>query len=165
METVMSPKYSLVDAMVVGHRPYGLIIRSAAGERGFVDRSHIAHIRVEANAWPPVGEQVRGVVLGRAEDGRLRLDIRKMDVELIESLTDPKRALQEWTEVETSSAETYCRSLEGAIVLRWALRHPPRTVEHARAMALLAAVSTDARRVLENDDPESFSLRDPLGGS
>jgi hypothetical protein len=50
-------RYDIVDCVVLGHGPYGLLIESEDGERGFVDSSYITDTPGEP--WPEKGQRLR----------------------------------------------------------------------------------------------------------
>lgn len=156
-------RYSIVDCVVVGHQPYGLIVQSGTGVRGFIDRMDISDIPAAEDEWPALGTQVHGVVLGHARDGRLRLSARRMDKELLETLADPVRVLREWEAVKQASSsdvtitEGLYKSSDGRAVLRWALKHPSHSAEHMAALDILATAPMDILRDVLGNPPTEHS--------
>ena len=144
-------KYAIVNCVVVSHQHYGLVVQSDAGRRGFVDRIDIADTATEAAEWPAVGDNIRGVVLGLTQDGRIRLSIRRMDIDLVESLHDPTQALREWQKIETARnndpaiIEGFLQSSNARTLLRWALKRPPQSEDHVRALVVLEVAPEDIR--------------------
>jgi hypothetical protein len=70
------PRWSVVEGTVVGHRPYGLIVRVPSGQTGVVDSAMIADSALAPSDWPAVGEVITVVGAGYTGAGQLRLSAR-----------------------------------------------------------------------------------------
>jgi hypothetical protein len=70
------PRWSVVEGAVVGHRPYGLLVRVPSGETGVVDRAMIADSAVAPADWPAIGSAITVVGAGYTGAGQLRLSAR-----------------------------------------------------------------------------------------
>ncbi|QIS10145.1 hypothetical protein [Nocardia arthritidis] len=94
MEPQARVRYEVVRCSVYGHAPYGLLIESEDGERGFVDSSYITDNPGEP--WPAVGQQLRCVVLCYTGDGRLCAAAIPLYVEMVAAADDPAAAADQW---------------------------------------------------------------------
>jgi predicted RNA-binding protein with RPS1 domain len=83
----------MVSCVVIGHKQYGLLMRLENGDEGLVDSSDIADHPVSPAGWPPIGTNVRAVVLGPTRMGRWRLTIRDGDVRVVTALENPEAEL------------------------------------------------------------------------
>lgn len=95
MEPQAHARYEVVQCSVNGHAPYGLLIESEDGERGFVDSSYITDNPGEP--WPVIGQQLRCVVLGYTRGGRLRVAATPRYVEMVAAAGDPAAANDQWS--------------------------------------------------------------------
>lgn len=151
------PKYAIVELVVVGHQPFGLLVQDDSGQRGFVDRADIADDPAAGGGWPKVGDRIPGVVLGYTRDGRLRVSTRERDLGLVGSLANPADALQAWQAVrsaetgDTEVLEQFYQSPSAPALLRWALKHPTYSEEHKRALDLLSKAPKDLQTKLLGD--------------
>jgi len=68
-----------VEFVVTGAQHYGVLIETAAGEKGWVEEEYLSAIKLARDQWPQVGERLRGLVLGYANDGRIRVCMREVD--------------------------------------------------------------------------------------
>jgi predicted RNA-binding protein with RPS1 domain len=64
---------------VTGAQPYGVLIQTEQGERGWIEREYLSEAVLHQDQWPPVGTSLRGLVLGYTSDGRIRLCLREVD--------------------------------------------------------------------------------------
>lgn len=94
MDTPARRRYDIVHCSVVGHAPYGLLIESEDGERGFVDSSYISDRPGEP--WPEVGRRLQCVVLGQTRDGRLRVAATPTYVDVVALTGDAIAAYEQW---------------------------------------------------------------------
>jgi hypothetical protein len=121
------PKYAIVEATVVGHAKYGLLVETDSGQRGLVEDDHIDDSIPPPAEWPPVGSIVVGVVVGYHRDGRVRLVTKPNYLEYVRRSVAPERAHQEWArllaadEQYLDSASAVCESPDGTATLAWAL--------------------------------------------
>lgn len=146
------PRYSTVTCTVTAHRSYGLIVAVEGDGPGFVDLGYISHNPVTADAWPHVGEERRGVVLGVTRDGRLRLDIRHDDLALADSAVNLAEAMSRWTEAQhaepadTGARQTFYQSADAALLLAWLVRGKGRGSPMESLWALVSDAPEDVRR-------------------
>jgi hypothetical protein len=138
-------RYSIITFEVIGYADYGLLVRDVdSGARGFVDRADVADAPIRADAWPAVGERVRGIVLGCSRDGRIRVHSGQEYVALIESLADPDSAMREWVAVKRAGVsdsgirDEFFRSPNSRALIRWALGRPQGSADQRAAAELLA---------------------------
>jgi hypothetical protein len=135
--------YSLVECRVTGHRHYGLVVRTVAGdEPGYVDESAISDQPAPAaDDWPAVGQVLPCVVLGTRQDGRLRLSCRPRDVALARTVADVPAALTAWRAVRDDPGRLgeFLAAADAVPALRWALRQPFGTRDRERAAEIVAA--------------------------
>jgi hypothetical protein len=69
-----------VEFIVTGAQPYGILVETVDGERGWVEDDAIAEGPVLPRSdWPQPGERLRGLVLGYTRDGRIRACLRAVD--------------------------------------------------------------------------------------
>ncbi|MGW4384404.1 hypothetical protein [Kitasatospora sp. NPDC004531] len=152
MEEPEVPRYALVDCVVVVHRHYGPVTRTAPGDvPGYVDCLDLSDDPAAGRAdWPAVGQQLTCVVLGTTKDGRLRLSARPRDVELVGAVADLPAALATWRAVRDGggAAAEFLRADDAVPVLRWALRHPAGSGERTRAEALIERAPDGVQRAL-----------------
>ncbi|RAS68448.1 hypothetical protein C8D87_102513 [Lentzea atacamensis] len=94
MKSQARNRYDVVHCLVIGHVQYGLLIESEDGERGFVDSSYVTDQPGEP--WPEVGRRLRCLVLGYANDGRLRAATTPLCVEMVAAADDPVAAVKRW---------------------------------------------------------------------
>jgi hypothetical protein len=64
---------------VTGAQHYGILIQTDSGERGWVEEEYLSDRKLRREEWPPVGVSLRGLVLGYARDGRIRVCLRDVD--------------------------------------------------------------------------------------
>lgn len=153
------PRYTVVSCTVVDHQRYGLVIQSELGQRGFVDRAEISDGVISVDMWPKVGDQIRGVVLGYTNDGRIRISARPRDVTLIESLAEPMAAMEEWRAIKETSTRNviarnyFYKSPNAPALLRWALRNPPSSADRNKALELLSTAPVQLRNQLPSAEP------------
>jgi hypothetical protein len=145
MSDIDAPRHPLVECEVTGHRHYGLVVRTVAGDRpGYVDASAISdELFTPADLWPSMGRVLTCVVVGGRRDGRLNLSCRPRDVELARSVADVREALAEWRTIRDEvrvggRLPEFMRSPDAVAVLRWALRRPADSPDHLGASELLA---------------------------
>ncbi|MFE0592568.1 hypothetical protein [Micromonospora echinospora] len=144
MSDVKHPEYSLVECRVVRHRHYGLVMRVVPDESpGYVDRIEISdEPSVPTERWPGVGDVIPCVVLGHRRDGRLRLSCRPRDVAYASDVSDLEAALTLWRKVRDEAGraevEDFLASRDAEASLRWALRRPVGSVDHSRAVEIVA---------------------------
>lgn len=137
-------KLALVTGTVVRHWEHrGLVVRlTDSDQQGFVDSVDLHDIPGQCEAWPPVGAQVRALVLGYTRVGQLRLTMRPRDIALNDWTSDALRALDIWKVISVAGpddakavAEFY-RSPDAEPLLRWAMRYPPHAAAHRLATKL-----------------------------
>lgn len=68
-----------VDFVVTGAQHYGVLIETTAGEKGWIEEEYLSATRLPREDWPQAGERLRGLVLGYAKDGRIRVCMREVD--------------------------------------------------------------------------------------
>jgi predicted RNA-binding protein with RPS1 domain len=68
-----------VEFIVTGAQHYGVLIETIFGEKGWVEGEYLSATELAQEDWPQVGERLRGVVLGYANDGRIRVSMREVD--------------------------------------------------------------------------------------
>jgi hypothetical protein len=57
---------------VTGAQPYGMLIRTDAGEHGWIEAEYLNDSSLSRRAWPPTGTRLHGLVLGITDAGRIR---------------------------------------------------------------------------------------------
>ncbi|MBJ6644731.1 hypothetical protein [Streptomyces sp. BSE7-9] len=146
------PRYSTVNCTVTAHRSYGLIVAVEGDGPGFVDLGYISQIPVTTDAWPRVGEERRGVVLGVTNDGRLRLDIRDDDLALADRAVNLAEAMSRWSEArhaepaDTGARQRFYQSADTALLLAWLVRGKGRGSPMESLWALVGDAPEDVRR-------------------
>jgi predicted RNA-binding protein with RPS1 domain len=68
-----------VEFVVTGAQHYGLLIETVAGEKGWIEADHLSANKLAREDWPQAGERLRGLVLGYANGGRIRVCMREVD--------------------------------------------------------------------------------------
>ncbi|MEU9337231.1 hypothetical protein AB0D49_29405 [Streptomyces sp. NPDC048290] len=122
------PRYSIVVSTVTAHRPYGLITRVAGEVPGYIDRGYLSTVPLPESAWPRVGEQRRALVLGVTNDGRLRLDMRKDDLDLVDRAVDLPEVMSRWWAARHAEAgdeaalHRFYQCDDSALLLAWLMR-------------------------------------------
>lgn len=163
-------RYALLEVTVQAHARYGLVVRSAAGEDGFVDSDYIADQPVPPEDWPAVGTHLWGVVLGHTRDGRLRLCTAPKYVAVARS-ADMAAVMGRWRDLREAEdrylgvAREFRERPDAEPVLRWALTGPYHPADRATAVRLLAAAPVALRAglapellaaALANDHPDEL---------
>ena len=147
-------RYALVQCQVFDHQPYGLLVQTGDGQRGFVDSGDIADEPVSPDRWPRIGESLPCVVMGYARDGRVRANSRPSYVAFIGATTDPELAISNWIRIrddgfrDPAERATFFGSPAAAPTLRWALRQFAGSVDRARAAEILADAPEDLARAV-----------------
>ncbi|MEV6486987.1 hypothetical protein [Streptomyces sp. NPDC051576] len=119
------PRYSTICCTVTAHRSYGLIVEIDEEFRGYIDLGHIAPTSTSGENWPRMGAEIRALVLGVTHDGRVRLDIRRDDLELADHAVDLPDAMSRWTAARhaepgnTMAQRRFYESPDAAILLSW----------------------------------------------
>lgn len=83
------------------------------------------------------------IVLGHRRDGRLHLSCRPRDVAYASAVNDLEAALTLWRKVRDegvgrAEVEDFLASRDAEATLRWALRRPVGSVDHSRAVGIVA---------------------------
>jgi hypothetical protein len=123
-------RYAVIEVTVVAHARYGLVVETADGERGWVEDDLIHDSRDITATWPAVGTALPAVVLGRTNDGRMKLAARPADVRYAKAARDPGSGLAAVERVRATDAEVRqaVRSLttspDGPPAVAWALSTP-----------------------------------------
>ncbi|MGW6746258.1 hypothetical protein ACWGDX_36925 [Streptomyces sp. NPDC055025] len=158
--------YSLIKCRIASHQHYGLTVHTIEGNiPGYVDESAISDEDfTPRDYWPPKGERLTCVVLGQASGGRLRLSSRPRDIQLANSVVDVAIALTAWRlarddEEGAGGLAEFWRLPDVAAVLRWALRRPAHSRDHARAVEIVALAPTVIKDSLREADYVSSSPR------
>lgn len=145
-------RYATVSCVVVGHRPYGLLVEIENFDlEGFVDSADIGDPPFGRDDWPATGSRVRGVVLGTARIGRTRLSTRPRDVDFVDAVPDPAQAFREWEIIDErgsadiSARDEFYRSSNASAILKWALGNAPNSANRKLAAELLAAAPDQLR--------------------
>jgi predicted RNA-binding protein with RPS1 domain len=68
-----------IDVVVTGTQHYGVLVETNDGEKGWIESEYLSGLVLEPRDWPPVGTVLRGLVLGRTRDGRIRVCLREVD--------------------------------------------------------------------------------------
>ncbi|KAA2250704.1 hypothetical protein F0L68_38770 [Solihabitans fulvus] len=77
----------IVNGVVVEHRNHGLLVRFSSGEFGVVDEMYVSDVSMAPTDWPPIGQTITVVSLGRTSGTRyrpshLRLSARQSDIDI-----------------------------------------------------------------------------------
>jgi hypothetical protein len=161
MSTIEPPPYALVECRVVSHQRWGLVIRSADGTRGYIDRGDVTDGPIRAEEWPAVGAHLTCVVVAHRRDGRFQGSARPRDIALVSAVDDPRAALEAWRAIrdDTSAGPgeraRFFASPDAAALLRWALRHPAGSPHRTRAAEILADAPEDLVRDVGDDQGPS----------
>jgi len=143
-------KYDAVYATVVSQPPYGLFLATESDDRAFIDADYVADGAVGRDSWPKVGERLRGIVLGVANDGRVRLTGRQSDLDLVDECVDVSGAMAAWEESrkrdDAGSARRFLALPDAPAVLRWALRQPERWNLRPHVLTLLKNATPELRK-------------------
>jgi hypothetical protein len=137
-------KYDIVEGIITGHAPYGLIIESASGVRGYIDSGDISDRSLEPEDWPEVGQAITGVLISHLRDGRLVVSARPSDVALVRSSSDVRVGMDAWArlcradEEYTKAINSLATSDDVKVVLRWALSRSQLSSEPGVALRALA---------------------------
>jgi hypothetical protein len=87
-------------------------------------------------------------VLAYTRGGQVRLSTRKRDLTLVESVSDPAQAIQEWQEAKHAGAgdvvarSEFYRSRNARALLIWGLAQPSYSADRRLAVELLSAAPT-----------------------
>ncbi|MFB9237325.1 hypothetical protein ACFFWC_17490 [Plantactinospora siamensis] len=143
-------RYSVVECVVTGHHPLGLLARlTHGGDEAVLERVPVEDAPLDE--LPPVGAVLPAVVLGRTADGRLRLAGRPAFVALVRSAADPAAALDAWSRIRAAD-EAYaeaCHNLfsgpDAAAVLCWALDQPAGSPQLGFALRALRDAPTELK--------------------
>lgn len=141
-------KYEIVECVITGHAPYGLIIQSASGERGYIDSGDISDGPLEPKDWPTVGQAITGVAMSYLRDGRLVVSARPSDVALVRSAADIQTTMDAWArlcradEEYTKAVHSLVTSEDVMAVLRWALSRSQLSSEPGVALRALAGAAS-----------------------
>lgn len=147
-------KYAMVTGIIAEHKAYGLLLVLENGDEGFADSSDVADIPVSADDWPPVGESVRAVVLGPTRIGRVRLSLRRSDVEVVAALNDPEVEFRNWEALMADRSgnaiarDAFFASFSAVPLLRWALARPQYSADRKLAEELLVAAPRTVKEQL-----------------
>ena len=101
--TVQRERFEVIRCVVVGSAPYGVLVETSDGEEGWVEAEYLDHGPVDPTRWPFPGTHLDAVVLGYANDGRIRVASTPAYVEMI-------RTLPEVSEEAVSAAWSHWRS-------------------------------------------------------
>jgi hypothetical protein len=160
MTTIEPRPYALIECRVVSHQRYGLVIRTAGGTRGYIDRGDIADGPIRADRWPTVGENLTCVVVAHRRDGRFQGSSRRRDIAFVGAVDDPRAALAAWGSIrddESAGPPEKARFFalpEAVPLLRWALRHATGSPDRRRASEILADAPAElVREVGEDQEP------------
>lgn len=162
-------KYDIIECIVTGHAPYGLIIESASGGSGYIDSGDISDRPVERKDWPTVGDAITGVVMSSLRDGRLVVSMRPSDLVLVRSASDIQAAMDAWARLRRADEE-YTKAIDALVasddanaVLLWALSRSKlspepgialRTLANAASGLLLEVMDKVVRLVVEDNHPD-----------
>jgi hypothetical protein len=137
-----SKRYDVIACRVTAHAPYGLLIESLSGERGYVDDGEISDRPLKAKDWPAVGQVITGTVLAVLRDGRLVVSARSSDVTLSQSAADIGAAMSAWARLTEAGSE-YQRAVDALVasgdaraVFNWALSRSRSTMPGIALQAL-----------------------------
>lgn len=68
-----------VEFVVTGAQHYGVLIETLAGEKGWIEEEYLSATKLSPEEWPQAGERMHGLMLGYANDGRIRVCMREVD--------------------------------------------------------------------------------------
>ena len=141
----MTAQYSLVDLEITGHQRDGLVVRTADGADGFVDRADISDTPIPRADWPAIGSTAAGVVLGVTRAGKLRVSLRPGEVglvtaalELVTGVDHTREAVTAWARVrdhdfaDDAARNEFLAASRAAASLREALRQRGPSLSDAR---------------------------------
>jgi predicted RNA-binding protein with RPS1 domain len=137
-------RYSLVELEVTGHQPFGVLVKTDDGARGFVDQADISDVPIGRDDWPAVGHRATGVVLGVTRQGKLRASLRPADVGLVKGVDDAQSAFTEWARIrdqgfaDDAEKNDFFTAPETPAILRWALSQHELSSDRDRAEEIVS---------------------------